>query len=94
MGKLNEEGIGKLILSSLFPLWLIPHPSTSPKENLRNKIHRLIEQLSEHELEKTREIVHTLRCDFQMIKAMQEVKDSQQPWDFLNDEEAVEYLEE
>ncbi|BAY84940.1 hypothetical protein NIES267_44380 [Calothrix parasitica NIES-267] len=63
-------------------------------ENLRDKIHRLIEQLSEDELEKTWETVHTLRCDFQMIKAMQEVKDSQQPWDFLNDEEAIKYLEE
>jgi len=94
MGKLNEEGIEKLIFSSLFPLWLIPHPSTSLMENLRNKIHRLIEQLSEDELQKTWETVHTLRCDFQMIKAFQEVKDSQQPWDFLSYEEAIEYLEE
>ncbi len=94
MGKLNEEGIEKLIFSSLFPLWLIPHPRTMSMENLRKKIHRLIEQLSEDELEKTWETVHTLSCDFQMIKAMQEVKDSQQPWDFLNDEEAMKYLEE
>ncbi|MEL6163373.1 MAG: hypothetical protein AAFR37_06300 [Cyanobacteria bacterium J06628_3] len=63
-------------------------------ENLRNRIHRLIEQLSEDELEKTFQTVHTLRCDFQMIKAIEKVKDSQQPWDFLSDEEAMEYLEE
>lgn len=63
-------------------------------ENLRKKIHRLIEQLSEDELEQTWETVHTLRCDFQMKKAIQEVKDSQQPWDFLTYEEAIQYLDE
>ncbi|MEM9927009.1 MAG: hypothetical protein AAF915_25250 [Cyanobacteria bacterium P01_D01_bin.50] len=61
-------------------------------ENLRNKIHRLIEQLNEEELEKTWEMVYTLRCDFQMKKAIQEVKDSQQPWDILTYDEALQYL--
>ncbi|MEO0686132.1 MAG: hypothetical protein AAFY76_14115 [Cyanobacteria bacterium J06649_11] len=63
-------------------------------ENLRQKIIMLIEQLSEDELEKTWKTVYTLHCDFQMRKAIQEVKDSQQPWDFFNDEQAMEYLEE
>ena len=62
-------------------------------ENLRNKIHRLIEQLSEDELENTWEAVYTLRCDFQMKKAIQEAKDFQQPWDFLDREEALQNLE-
>mgnify|MGYP001794493937 CR=1 FL=1 len=62
-------------------------------ENLRNKIHRLIEQLNEEELEKTWETVYTLRCDFEMKKAIQEVKYSQQPWDILTYDEALEYME-
>ncbi|MEO1375260.1 MAG: hypothetical protein AAFW70_13255 [Cyanobacteria bacterium J06635_10] len=62
-------------------------------ENLRNKIHRLIEQLNEEELEKTWETVYSLRCDFYMKKAIQEVKDSQQPWDILTYDEALQYLE-
>ncbi|MBV6623266.1 MAG: hypothetical protein KI793_10080 [Rivularia sp. (in: Bacteria)] len=63
-------------------------------ENLRNKIHRLIEQLSEDELKKTWEIVYTLRCDFQMKKAIEENKDFQQPWDFLTYDEAMQYMDE
>lgn len=94
MGKLDGERIEKLIFSSQFLFSPIPYPFLSPMENLRNKIHRLIEQLSEDELEKTFQTVHNLRCDFQMVKAIQEVKDFQQPWDFLNDEEAMKYLEE
>ncbi len=63
-------------------------------ENLRNKIHRLIEQLSENELKTTWETVYNLHCDFQMKKAIQEKKDSQQPWDFLTYDEAMQYLED
>ncbi len=62
-------------------------------ENLRNKIHQLIEQLNEDELEKTWDTVYTLRCDFQMQKAIQEVKVSQKPWDFLTHDEALRYLD-
>ena len=61
-------------------------------DNLRKKIHKLIEQLSEDELEKTWETVYTLLCDFQVKKAIQEVKDSQQPWDFLTHDEALQFL--
>ncbi len=63
-------------------------------ENLRNKIHRLIEQLSENELKTTWETTYSLHCDFQMKKAILENKDSQQPWDFLTYDEAMRYLEE
>ncbi|AFY54047.1 hypothetical protein Riv7116_1487 [Rivularia sp. PCC 7116] len=63
-------------------------------ENLRKKIHRLIDQLSEDELKKTWETVYTLRCDFQVQKAIEENKDSQQPWDFLTYDEAMQYMDE
>ncbi len=63
-------------------------------ENLRNKIHRLIEQLNENELKTTWETVYSLHCDFEMKKAIQESKNSQQPWDFLTYDEAMRYLEE
>lgn len=62
--------------------------------DLRNKIHRLIEQLSENELKTTWETVYSLHCDFEIKKAIHESKNSQQPWDFLTYDEAMRYLEE
>lgn len=61
---------------------------------LRNKIHRLIEQLSKNELKTTWETVYSLHCDFENKKAIQEILNSQQPWDLLTYDEAVRYLEE
>ncbi len=63
-------------------------------ENLRNKIHRLIEQLSENELKTTWEKVYSLHCDFEVKKAIEQNKDSHQPWDFLTYDQAIRYLEE
>ncbi len=77
--------------SSQFSFLVIPNLKKNIMGNLRNKIHRLIEQLNEDELEKTWEVVYTLRCDFQMKKAIQEVMDSQQPWDFLTHEQALQF---
>jgi hypothetical protein len=59
---------------------------------LRIRIHHLIEQLTDDELEKVWSLLHDLHCDFYMMKAIQEVKRSQQPWDTLTHEEAVRLL--
>jgi hypothetical protein len=69
-------------------------PREIEMENLRNKIHQLIEQLNQDELEKTWEAVYTLHCDFQMKKAVQQAQICQQPWDFLTHDEALRYLDE
>lgn len=59
---------------------------------LRIRIHHLIEQLADEELEEVWNAVYDLHCDFYMHKAIQEVKRSQQPWDTLTHEEAVQLL--
>jgi hypothetical protein len=59
---------------------------------LRIRIHHLIEQLGDEELDKVWSLLHDLYCDFYMMKAIQEVKRSQQPWDTLTHEEAVRLL--
>ncbi len=59
---------------------------------LRVRIHHLIEQLADEDLESTWDIVYTLYCDFYMLKAIEQVKRSQQPWDILTHEEAVRLL--
>lgn len=59
---------------------------------MRMRIHRLIEQLDDKDLDKVWSVVHTLHCDFYMMKAIQSVKQSQQPWDTLTHEQAVRML--
>ncbi len=59
---------------------------------LRIRIHHLIEQLSDEDLESVWESVYALHCDFYMQRAIQEVKRSQQPWDTLTHEEAIQLL--
>jgi hypothetical protein len=56
------------------------------------RIHHLIEQLADEDLQSTWNIVYTLYCDFYMLKAIEQVKRSQQPWDILTHEEAVRLL--
>ncbi|MDH6060681.1 hypothetical protein NWP17_09550 [Chrysosporum bergii ANA360D] len=55
---------------------------------LRIRIHHLIEQLSDEELQSVWEHIHALHCDFYMLKEIQKAKQSQQPWDILTHEEA------
>ncbi|KYC37568.1 hypothetical protein WA1_39555 [Scytonema hofmannii PCC 7110] len=59
---------------------------------LRIRIHHLIEQLADEDLESFWSSVHAMHCDFYMFKAIQEVKRSQQPWDTLTHEEALRLL--
>ncbi|MGH1394676.1 MAG: hypothetical protein ACRAVC_11665 [Trichormus sp.] len=56
---------------------------------LRIRIHHLIEQLGDEELESVWNDIHALHCDFYMLRAIQQVKRSQQPWDILTHDEAV-----
>ncbi|GAA6614829.1 hypothetical protein NUACC26_006150 [Scytonema sp. NUACC26] len=52
----------------------------------------MIEQLADEDLERFWHSVHAMHCDFYMLKAIQEVKRSQQPWDTLTHEEALRLL--
>ncbi|MBF2065437.1 MAG: hypothetical protein IGS39_13595 [Calothrix sp. C42_A2020_038] len=61
-------------------------------ELLRIKLHRLIEELQEEELEQAWDLIYGLHCDFEMLEAIQQVKRLQQPWDTLTHDEAVRYL--
>jgi len=55
----------------------------------QERIHHLINQLDDSELENVWSVVHALYCDFYTLKAIQEVKRSQQPWDTLTNDEAL-----
>ena len=59
---------------------------------LRLRMHHLIEQLADDDLQSIWDILEALHCDFYMLKAIQQVKRSQQPWDILTHEEAVRLL--
>ncbi|MBE9053226.1 hypothetical protein IQ243_22930 [Nostocales cyanobacterium LEGE 11386] len=59
---------------------------------LRIRIHHLIEQLGDEELQGIWNAIHALHCDSYMSKAIQQVKQSQQPWDILTYEEAMRML--
>jgi hypothetical protein len=59
---------------------------------LRTRIHHLIEQLDDEDLQSTWDVVHNLHCDFYMLKAIEQVKRSQQPWDILTQDEAIRLL--
>ncbi|WP_066377936.1 MULTISPECIES: hypothetical protein [unclassified Anabaena] len=59
---------------------------------LRIRIHHLIEQLGDEELESVWHDIHALHCDFYMRKAIQQAQRSLQPWDILTYDEAVRML--
>ncbi|MCM0590849.1 MAG: hypothetical protein HEQ35_18040 [Gloeotrichia echinulata IR180] len=59
---------------------------------LRIRIHHLIEQLADEDLQSVWAVVESLYYDFYMLKAVEEVKRSQQPWDILTHDEAVRML--
>lgn len=59
---------------------------------MRIRIHHLIEQLGDEELQSVWTNLNALYCDFYMLKAIQQVKQSQQPWDILTHEEAIRML--
>ncbi|WP_341524869.1 hypothetical protein WKK05_19825 [Nostoc sp. UHCC 0302] len=59
---------------------------------LRLRMHHLIEQLADEDLQSIWDILEALHCDFYMLRAIQQVKQSQQPWDVLTYDEAVRLL--
>jgi hypothetical protein len=59
---------------------------------LCSRFHELIENFTQEELEGAWTVVYAIHCDNRVLKAVQEVKRSQQPWDTLTHEEAVRFL--
>ncbi|MEH2256590.1 hypothetical protein [Nostoc sp.] len=59
---------------------------------LRLRMHHLIEQLGDDDLQDIWNVLEALHYDFYMLKAIQKVKRAQQPWDILTHEEAVRLL--
>ncbi len=59
---------------------------------LRIRIHHLIEQFADDDLQEILSVMHGLYCDYYMLKAIEEVKRSQQPWDSLTHDEALRLL--
>jgi hypothetical protein len=59
---------------------------------LRIRMHHLIEQISDDNLNAVWELVYALHADCYMLKAIEEGKRSQQPWDVLNHDEALKEL--
>ncbi|MEH2294138.1 hypothetical protein [Nostoc sp.] len=59
---------------------------------LRLRMHHLIEQLADEDLQDIWDVIEALYYDFYMLKAIEEVKRSQQPWDILTHEEAIRLL--
>ncbi|MEH1910988.1 hypothetical protein [Nostoc sp.] len=59
---------------------------------LRLRMHHLIEQLADEDLQDIWDVLEALYYDFYMLKAIEQVKRSQQPWDILTHEEAVRLL--
>ncbi|WP_392530651.1 hypothetical protein [Nostoc sp. C117] len=59
---------------------------------LRLRMHHLIEQLADDDLQSIWDVLEALHFDFYMLNAIQKVKRSQQPWDILTHDEAVRLL--
>ncbi|TAE58380.1 MAG: hypothetical protein EAZ76_13285 [Nostocales cyanobacterium] len=59
---------------------------------LRIRMHHLIEQISDDDLQKVWGVVQALHFDYYMLNAINEVRSSQQPWDILNHDEAIRQL--
>ncbi|MGD1871848.1 MAG: hypothetical protein ACFB02_02230 [Mastigocoleus sp.] len=54
----------------------------------RQKIHHLIDNLNDEEVEKIWNVIYALHCDFCTMKAIEQAQKTQQPWDILTYEEA------
>ncbi len=59
---------------------------------IRNKLHRLIDRMSEKELETAWEYLENFHCDNLMLKAIEKAKKTQRPGDALTREEAEQIL--
>jgi hypothetical protein len=59
---------------------------------MQSRFHKLIENFTQEELEQAWTVVYGMHCDTRVLKAVQEVKRSQQPWDTSTHEEAVRFL--
>jgi hypothetical protein len=59
---------------------------------LRIRMHHLIEQIADEDMQNVWQVVQALYFDFYMLKEIQEVKSSQHPWDILTHEEAIRQL--
>ena len=59
---------------------------------LRMRTHHLIEQISDENLYHVWKVVESLYLDDYMLKSIEEVRLSQQPWDILNHDEAIRLL--
>ncbi|MBD2570272.1 hypothetical protein [Anabaena lutea] len=59
---------------------------------LRIRMHHLIEQLADEDLQTAWELVQAVHFDSHMLKTMEQVKSLQQPWDILTHEEAIRLL--
>lgn len=59
---------------------------------LRSRVHRLIDQLSDEEVESLWPVLEALYYDFYMIRAIEESKQTLQPGDTLTHEEALRSL--
>ncbi|WP_071187908.1 hypothetical protein [Trichormus sp. NMC-1] len=59
---------------------------------LRIRMHHLIEQLANEDLQTAWELVQAVHFDSYMLKSMEQVKSLQQPWDILTHDEAIRLL--
>ena len=56
--------------------------------NQRQKVHHLIDNLSDEEIEKVWSVIYALYCDFSTMRAIEDAQKTQQPWDILTHDEA------
>ncbi|MEA5575450.1 hypothetical protein [Anabaena sp. UHCC 0451] len=59
---------------------------------LRIRMHHLIEQIADEDMQSVWELVEALHFDSYMIKSIEQVKKSQHPWDILTHDEAIRLL--
>jgi hypothetical protein len=59
---------------------------------LRIRMHHLIEQIADEDMQSVWEVLQALHFDSYMLKAIEQVKRSQHPWDILTHEEAIRLL--
>lgn len=59
---------------------------------LRSRVHRLIDRLSDEELEIVWIVLEEMYCDFYLLRAIQESKQTLQPGDTFTHEEALQLL--
>jgi hypothetical protein len=59
---------------------------------LRIRMHHLIEHLADEDLQGVWNVILALHFDRYMVRAIEQVKRSQQPWDILTHDEALRLL--